>query len=353
MFTRKKYILIEPNDRTDGAAPAATMRPFDGQSQQSAVKAADLPPTGSVIDPTLVAYQLETLLSYAGQAEDETAVPALLLAGYGSALKEAVRAFKQAGAPSVFVTGTADKERGFSFSGFAQVVSLGAAFDKRLFANEYALAEAAEACGARYLLLCDGSCASDLLCRVAAEKGMRVLSPMEGDKTFTTWVVNECALDASEAACEPVTWKKCPKCKLNHEASEVLATGGVCPTCGELYRLTSEERIDYLFDADTFEEWETGLPETDPLGFPDYDSLLSGMRKKSDREEAVRCGKAKIANIEVALCIMETTFMMGSMGSVVGEKITRTIERATALGLPLLIFTASGGARMQEGLVSL
>ena len=94
----------------------------------------------------------------------------------------------------------------------------------------------------------------------------------------------------------------------------------------------------YLFDADTFEEWETGLPETDPLGFPDYDSLLSGMRKKSDREEAVRCGKAKIANIEVALCIMETTFMMGSMGSVVGEKITRTIERATALGLPLLIF---------------
>lgn len=77
------------------------------------------------------------------------------------------------------------------------------------------------------------------------------------------------------------------------------------------------------------------------------------MRKKSDREEAVRCGKAKIANIEVALCIMETTFMMGSMGSVVGEKITRTIERATALGLPLLIFTASGGARMQEGLVSL
>ena len=172
MFTRKKYILIEPNDRTDGAAPAATMRPFDGQSQQSAVKAADLPPTGSVIDPTLVAYQLDTLLSYAGQAEDETATPALLLAGYGSALKEAVRAFKQAGAPSVFVTGTADKERGFSFSGFAQVVSLGAAFDKRLFANEYALAEAAEACGARYLLLCDGSCASDLLCRVAAEKNV-------------------------------------------------------------------------------------------------------------------------------------------------------------------------------------
>ncbi len=352
MFTRKKYILIEPNDSADGSS-GSVMRALDAKPTSNPARPADLPPTGSVIDPTLVAYQLDTLLSYAGQAEDETATPALLLAGYGSALKEAVRAFKQAGAPSVFVTGTADKERGFSFSGFAQVVSLGATFDKRLFANEYALAEAAEACGARYLLLCDGSCASDLLCRVAAEKGMRVLSPMEGDKTFTTWVVNECALDASEAACEPVTWKKCPKCKLNHEASEVLATGGVCPTCGELYRLTSEERIDYLFDADTFEEWETGLPETDPLGFPDYDSLLSGMRKKSDREEAVRCGKAKIANIEVALCIMETTFMMGSMGSVVGEKITRTIERATALELPLLIFTASGGARMQEGLVSL
>ena len=243
MFTRKKYILIEPNDSADGSS-GSVMRALDAKPTSNPARPADLPPAGSVIDPTLVAYQLDTLLSYAGQAEDETATPALLLAGYGSALKEAVRAFKQAGAPSVFVTGTADKERGFSFSGFAQVVSLGAAFDKRLFANEYALAEAAEACGARYLLLCDGSCASDLLCRVAAEKGMRVLSPMEGDKTFTTWVVNECALDASEAAYEPVTWKKCPKCKLNHEASEVLATGGVCPTCGELYRLTSEERID-------------------------------------------------------------------------------------------------------------
>ena len=144
MFTRKKYILIEPNDSADGSS-GSVMRALDAKPTSNPARPADLPPTGSVIDPTLVAYQLDTLLSYAGQAEDETATPALLLAGYGSALKEAVRAFKQAGAPSVFVTGTADKERGFSFSGFAQVVSLGATFDKRLFANEYALAEAAEA----------------------------------------------------------------------------------------------------------------------------------------------------------------------------------------------------------------
>ena len=89
MFTRKKYILIEPNDSADGSS-GSVMRALDAKPASNPARPADLPPTGSVIDPTLVAYQLDTLLSYAGQAEDETATPALLLAGYGSALKEAV-----------------------------------------------------------------------------------------------------------------------------------------------------------------------------------------------------------------------------------------------------------------------
>lgn len=351
MFSQKKYIKIEPGDASARQGAPNVIRLVDDVRLDDASKHVESAVSDDVSNQSLVAYQLSLLVSE-NEASEE-GLPKLLLAGYGSALKEAVKAFKQVGAEGIYVTGTADKERGFSFSGFAQVVSLGEVFDKRLFANEFALIEAACACHARYLLLCDKSAASDLLLRAAGEKDIRVLCPMHEDKTFNNWVIVERAGDEIDNANEPLLWKKCPHCKLHHEASMVMADGGTCPTCGELYRLTSEERIAYLFDADTFEEWETGIPETDPLGFPDYDSLLAGMRKKSDREEAVRCGKAKLAGIEVALCVMETTFMMGSMGSVVGEKITRTIERATALRLPLMIFTASGGARMQEGLISL
>ena len=92
------------------------------------------------------------------------------------------------------------------------------------------------------------------------------------------WV--ECAPNPDFGDYE-VTWRKCPKCKLNHDEKPVLATGGVCPTCGELYRLTSDERLDYLFDKDSFEEWSAGIPETDPLAFPDYDAIIEKNRTKS------------------------------------------------------------------------
>lgn len=350
MFSRKKYIQIESGDAHATPVAPNVVRVVDSSTVRKDEPAA-VAPDPAVLDPTLVAYQLPALIQANQGSADEA--PALLLAGFGSPLKEAVKAFKLAGAPSVFVTGTADKERGFSFSGSAHVVMLGDVFDKRLFTNEYALIEAACACQARFLLLCDEAAATDLLLRAAVEKDIRVLRPMPGDKSLTNWVRIERAEEAAGIDEAPIEWKKCPNCKLFHEASAVLDDGGTCPTCGELYRLTSEERIAYLFDAGTFEEWDTGLPETDPLAFPDFDSFIANMRKKSGREESVRCGKAKLAGIEVALCIMETTFMMGSVGTVAGEKITRTIERATALGLPLVIFTASGGMRMQEGLVSL
>ena len=356
MFSRKKYIQIESSDEAQAGASnvvrvVEASEPGKPHDKKAETKTKTVRPAAEPVhlDPTLVAYPISALIQV---KNPEASAPALLLAGYGSALKEAVKAFKQAEAESVYVTGTADKERGFSFSGFAQVINMGDTFDARLFTNEYALIEAACTCGARYILVCGDTEPSDLLLRAADAKDIRILCPMPGDKSLSNWVV---VVPRDDVHCtdEEIVWKKCPHCKLNHEASAVMEDGGTCPTCGELYRLTSEERIAYLFDPDTFEEWHTGLPETDPLGFPDYDSLLSGMRKKSDREEAVRCGKAQIAGMDVAICIMETTFMMGSMGSVVGEKITRTIERATALGLPLVIFTASGGARMQEGLVSL
>ena len=296
-----------------------------------------------VTDGPTIVYQLPILA--------EKLDGPLLVVGYGSLMKATVKACVKSGCSQIWVTGTDDKARAFACSGAAQVASLGPKFDARLFSNEYAIMDAVRKSGASVMLVCNPETANSALLRmVAHQAGVQVLGPMDKDRTHTMWV--ECAPDPEFGDYE-VTWRKCPKCKLYHDEKPVLATGGVCPTCGELYRLTSDERLDYLFDKDSFEEWNTGIPETDPLSFPDYDAIIEKNRTKSGLEEAVRCGSALLKGRKIAVCIMESTFMMGSMGSVVGEKITRTIERATDERLPLIIFTASGGARMQEGLVSL
>ena len=296
-----------------------------------------------VTDGPTIVYQLPILA--------EKLDGPLLVVGYGSPMKATVKACVKSGCSQIWVTGTDDKARAFACSGAAQVASLGPKFDARLFSNEYAIMDAVRKSGASVMLVCNPETANSALLRmVAHQAGVQVLGPMDKDRTHTMWV--ECAPDPEFGDYE-VTWRKCPKCKLYHDEKPVLATGGVCPTCGELYRLTSDERLDYLFDKDSFEEWNTGIPETDPLSFPDYDAIIEKNRTKSGLEEAVRCGSALLQGRKIAVCIMESTFMMGSMGSVVGEKITRTIERATDERLPLIIFTASGGARMQEGLVSL
>ena len=296
-----------------------------------------------VTDGPTIVYQLPILA--------EKLDGPLLVVGYGSPMKATVKVCVKSGCSQIWVTGTDDKARAFACSGAAQVASLGPKFDARLFSNEYAIMDAVRKSGASVMLVCNPETANSALLRmVAHQAGVQVLGPMDKDRTHTMWV--ECAPDPEFGDYE-VTWRKCPKCKLYHDEKPVLATGGVCPTCGELYRLTSDERLDYLFDKDSFEEWNTGIPETDPLSFPDYDAIIEKNRTKSGLEEAVRCGSALLKGRKIAVCIMESTFMMGSMGSVVGEKITRTIERATDERLPLIIFTASGGARMQEGLVSL
>ncbi len=121
--------------------------------------------------------------------------------------------------------------------------------------------------------------------------------------------------------------------------------------------MTSAERLASVLDAESFECWfeteDADVPETDPLDFPGYLDKIGGMRKKTGLREGVRCGVGRIAGMRVAIGVMDSTFFMGSMGSVVGERITRLAEHATEEGLPLVLFTCSGGARMQEGLVSL
>ncbi|GEA30055.1 acetyl-coenzyme A carboxylase carboxyl transferase subunit beta [Clostridium beijerinckii] len=146
-------------------------------------------------------------------------------------------------------------------------------------------------------------------------------------------------------------WEKCDKCNSMIYAEDLENSKFVCATCGHHFRLNAKERIKVFFDKDTFKEFWKDLKTTNPLDFKGYEEKLKST--KTDSTEAVVTGVGKLNGIEVACAIMDSFFMMGSMGTVVGEKITRLIEHATENKLPLMIFTASGGARMQEGIFSL
>jgi len=146
---------------------------------------------------------------------------------------------------------------------------------------------------------------------------------------------------------------KCEGCQKIYYRKELENNINVCPECDHHHQLTSWDRINSLFDDCTFEEWDKDLESGNPLEFPEYVEKLEGDRSKTGLNEAVVTGKGKIRSIETAFAVMDSRFRMGSMGSVVGEKITRAIERARVEGIPFIIFTASGGARMQEGVLSL
>jgi len=148
-------------------------------------------------------------------------------------------------------------------------------------------------------------------------------------------------------------WVKCDSCKEILYKEEVHENLSVCPNCGKHFRISARRRIAQIADEGSFEEMEENLQTTNPLNFDGYLRKIELLQEKTNIKEAVKTGKAKISGIDVILAVMDGNFMMGSMGSVVGEKITSAIERATNEKLPLIIFCVSGGARMQEGMVSL
>ena len=145
---------------------------------------------------------------------------------------------------------------------------------------------------------------------------------------------------------------KCPACK-HMIYQKDLGTAKICPSCSYNFRISAKERLAITVDEGSFEELFTGLETTDPLHFPGYQEKLAAAREKTGLDEAVLTGLATIKGQKVALGIMDSNFIMASMGTVVGEKITRLFELATAQELPVVLFTASGGARMQEGIMSL
>src|SRR5574344_972029 len=146
---------------------------------------------------------------------------------------------------------------------------------------------------------------------------------------------------------------KCGSCGETIFSEELRKNDFICPTCGAYFRMYAGTRIEDVADRDTFEEWDSVMPSANPLGTPGYEDKIRRLSEKTQLNEAVITGKCLIGGHPAVLCVMDCRFMMASMGSVVGEKITRAVERATESGLPVIIFTASGGARMQEGIVSL
>ena len=145
---------------------------------------------------------------------------------------------------------------------------------------------------------------------------------------------------------------KCPACKHTIYQKD-LGKNKVCPNCDYNFRITAKERLAIVADKDSFVEMFTGIESKNPVDFPGYPEKLAATKARTGLDEAVMTGTATIKGKKTALAIMDSTFIMASMGTVVGEKLTRLFEYATTEKLPIIVFTASGGARMQEGIMSL
>lgn len=148
-------------------------------------------------------------------------------------------------------------------------------------------------------------------------------------------------------------WIKCTSCKENIYSNDLEETKNVCPNCDYHFPISSWERINLLFDEDTFIEIDEDITSSNPIGFPDYEKKIKHMTLKTGIKEAIVTGYGEIKGQKAVISVMDSRFMMGSMGSAVGEKITRAVEKSIELRIPLIIFCASGGARMQESIFSL
>ncbi len=146
---------------------------------------------------------------------------------------------------------------------------------------------------------------------------------------------------------------KCPRCDAVAYRDDFEKNRQVCASCGYHARISYRDRLEMTVDKGSFTEFDAGMTSLDPISFPGYPEKIAELQEKCGMKEAVVTGTCTIRGYRIVIGIMDSGFMMASMGSVVGEKITRAFEYATANRLPVILFTASGGARMQEGIVSL
>ena len=154
----------------------------------------------------------------------------------------------------------------------------------------------------------------------------------------------------------PDLWTKCPSCETMLFNKQLDKAMRVCPTCGHHFRLSAAARLEQLIDPGTWAERDAGLQSVDTLGFVDqkpYPDRLAAAQTATGMRDAAVWGTGSIGGVAVAICVMDFGFMGGSMGAVVGEKVTRAAEHALAARVPLVVVSASGGARMQEGTLAL
>lgn len=146
---------------------------------------------------------------------------------------------------------------------------------------------------------------------------------------------------------------KCPRCQKAEFMDNFELAGKVCPSCNYHARLTAAERLKMTVDNSSFTPYDSQMNSLNPIEFPGYTEKLEKLQAATGMNDAILTGQCTIEQMPCVIGIMDSHFMMASMGSVVGEKVTRAFERATELNLPVILFTASGGARMQEGIISL
>lgn len=145
---------------------------------------------------------------------------------------------------------------------------------------------------------------------------------------------------------------KCPSCD-NVMEKKALGPLRICPKCAKLFRMNAKDRIKAITDKDSFEEFDINMESKNPLNFPDYTAKVKSLQEKTGLKDAIKTGKCTIGGRPCVIAVMDSGFMMASLGSVVGEKLVRAFEYATENKMAVIVFTCSGGARMQEGIVSL
>ena len=298
----------------------------------------------------------DELVSLADMSLD--GIERVLVVGCGSRVEEVLAACRAA-ALAPCAAYTEDLKDAPYLALAEQKICIGACRADGAFDDNYRVLSAAEVVRAEAILLVGSHLAGDERFIGMACDDARSVFRLEETSTSDAfggltkaWAPCRCENGVSAQA-SPDAWMVCPKCRAVLDAAHVHEKHKTCPSCGHHFRMTSSERIFDLVDEGSFQDWDVAFEEGDPLRFPGYLEKIEAMRARTDLSEGVRCGAGRIAGMPVVICVMDSTFFMGSMGSVVGERITHAVERATAEGLPLVIFSASGGARMQEGLVSL
>lgn len=148
-------------------------------------------------------------------------------------------------------------------------------------------------------------------------------------------------------------WIRCDKCKEIVYKETVRENMSICPNCGAYFRMHINKRLEMIIDEGSYKKFDLNIDTVNPLNLEGYEQKIKTLRTKTGIPEAVSAGFGKINGEDVVICVMDSGFLMGSMGSVVGEKITYSMEKAIELNVPFIIFCTSGGARMQEGIISL